>query len=304
LVADAGSTDGTPEIVRGFGDRVRYFQQSNQGGAAARNRGISNARGEWMAFLDQDDLWLPEKIERQAAAFLEEPSAGACFTHVQHIGEEGNLLPIGLAPDKARALQSLMKEGKPLAQGAALLPWKPFIVALVRRYLITSCSGVMVRKSALAEVGGFDTEIRGPDDWDLWLKLAVRHSFAYIPDALYRYRHHPWQHTKQGTQVLDAALLVAQRCLRSPEIRRLAGREVILSRLAALHDRCATVWVNQGEARKARAHYLAAFRALRKLSTLAMWAATFCPPMSAQLLDWRTKRWGDEHLVEEREPAG
>ncbi len=304
IVVDDGSTDATQEAVRRFGDRVRYLRQSNQGGAAARNQGISAARGDWVAFLDQDDLWLPEKLERQAAVFLAEPSTVVCFTRWSHIDDQGNPMMHGSTAERDGLLDSVSRQARPLAGGAVLLPEQPFTVALVKRCLVNSCSGVVARKSVLAEVGGFDAGLRGPDDWDLWMRLAVRHPFAYIPEALYQYRHHARQHTQRGgTQMLSGLLTVMERWLRSPEICGRAGRRTILASMARLHDNCATVRVSQGEMREARAHYIAALRARPKPATLALWSATFCPPIAARLVSWRTKRWDRGGPADERDPA-
>jgi len=83
VVADDGSTDATAALVASYGDRVRYVWQPNAGPAAARNLGISVVQGELVAFLDQDDLWHPEKLERQTARFVPGLNLDACVTHVQ-----------------------------------------------------------------------------------------------------------------------------------------------------------------------------------------------------------------------------
>jgi len=84
IVADDGSTDGTGAIVAGFGERVRYVKQSNKGPATARNFGLSLATGDFVAFLDADDLWHPEKLERQLARFQNRPELDYCVTHAQN----------------------------------------------------------------------------------------------------------------------------------------------------------------------------------------------------------------------------
>ena len=84
IVADDGSTDGTPDVVAGYGQRVRYVWQPNAGANAARNLGLNAARGDFVAFLDADDLWHPEKLMRQMACFQARPELKLCLTHVQN----------------------------------------------------------------------------------------------------------------------------------------------------------------------------------------------------------------------------
>jgi glycosyltransferase involved in cell wall biosynthesis len=84
IVVDDGSTDATPDVVAGYGDQLRYVRQANAGPGAARNHGLSLARGEYVAFLDADDLWHPEKLARQMTRFRARPQLDLCVTHIQN----------------------------------------------------------------------------------------------------------------------------------------------------------------------------------------------------------------------------
>jgi glycosyltransferase involved in cell wall biosynthesis len=89
VVVDDGSEDGTPDLAAAFGDPVRVVEQQNAGPAATRNRGVHEARGEFVAFLDADDLWHPEKLARQLARFEARPGLQASIAHVRNFWEEG-----------------------------------------------------------------------------------------------------------------------------------------------------------------------------------------------------------------------
>ena len=165
LVVDDGSRDATREVLAGYGERLRVLAQANAGPAAARNHGLREARGEFVAFLDADDWWLPAKLERQVALLDARPGLGFCSTATQV------LTPTG-APDQA--WPCCADDGTPLlerlfVQGAAVSG---------------STSGVLARAALLREVGGFDERLRGFEDPDLWLRLAARTGYACIAEPL------------------------------------------------------------------------------------------------------------------------
>ena len=168
IVIDDGSSDRTQEIVTGFGDPVRYIYQANQGQGGARNTGIANARGEYICFLDDDDLWLPNCLETVMAVLQPRPEVGALYAACQVIDGEGNPLP-----------QIMSRVVEPGEMYAALVEggWFPPLV-------------VTVRKSVLDDVGPLDLSLRGTDDWELWLRVASKHVFIGISDVVALYRMH------------------------------------------------------------------------------------------------------------------
>ncbi len=169
IVVDDGSTDRTREVVASFDDpRVRYIYQENQGQGGARNTGIAHARGGYVCFLDDDDLWLPDRLETALAILQPHPEAGALYAAYQAIDSEGNYLPQVtcrvVAPE--RMYDTLVEGG-----------WFPPLV-------------VTVRKTVLDAVGPLDPSLRGNDDWELWLRIARQYDFVGIPDIVALYRVH------------------------------------------------------------------------------------------------------------------
>jgi GT2 family glycosyltransferase len=168
IVVDDGSTDDTRSRVQKYVPSVRYIYQPNQGAAAARNTGIAHGRGEYVAFLDDDDLWLPRKLELQAKLLVENPRVGLVYTWRFLTDLEGRVLP---------QIQRPMHRGNVL--GELLLAC--FVVPSV----------VMVRREWLDRIGLFDTGLRTGEDWDLWLRLAIAGCrFEVVPEVLVMSRLH------------------------------------------------------------------------------------------------------------------
>lgn len=202
LVVDDGSSDGSAQRVQAWGGRVRLVQQANAGVAAARNRGIEQARGEWVAFVDADDIWLPGKLQAQWSALQARPEAGlACSAWHVWVNSE---------PEPAPALVTeLLASPDDDSRWRGPSGW-------IYPELLLSCevwtSTVMVRRSLLRELEGFDADLRIGEDYDLWLRASQRTPIVRVNRPLALYRMHPNSLTKGApamnyqAQVIDRAL--------------------------------------------------------------------------------------------------
>ncbi len=170
LVIDDGSTDGTREAADACRDpRVRVHTFANAGQAVSRNRGIALARGEFVAFLDSDDLWTPDKLADQLAALGAHPKAAVAYSLTDHIDMRGRWLgPCCHHVVNGDAFDEFLKSN-----------------------FLASGSNPLVRKSALDEVGCFDPALTPAEDWDLYLRLAVRHPYVCVPKPQILYRLNP-----------------------------------------------------------------------------------------------------------------
>ena len=167
IVVDDGSTDGTADVVNSFGDeRIRIIRQENQGLSAARNTGIAASGCDLIAFLDSDDLWMPEFCELMAAALTDRPDAGFAYSDAWWLDD---------ASDRFYRA-SAMSVNQPPADP----PQDPeaFLRLLLGRGNFIFVS-TMVRKGVLDEVGGFDTTLTAVEDYDMWIRiLAAGHGAA------------------------------------------------------------------------------------------------------------------------------
>ncbi len=160
IVVDDGSTDRTPEMLAERFPAARYLHQENRGVSAARNRGIEAARGEWIALLDSDDEWLPEKLERQLAAL------GASDAKICHSDEIWIRNGRRVNPGRRHAKCSgrIFRDCLPLC---AISP-----------------SSVVIHRSVLEEVGSFDEQLPACEDYDMWLRVTARHPVLLVDEPL------------------------------------------------------------------------------------------------------------------------
>jgi glycosyltransferase involved in cell wall biosynthesis len=167
IVVDDGSTDGTSEIAKGFGNNIRYIRQDNAGVIAARNRGIAEARGDWIAFLDADDVWYPRKLEIGLPILESLPQpALLCSRSVDFKDTPPPPPPILKVCSPERVPLEQMLCGNPLGT-----------------------SGVIVPRQLLLDVGRFDPRYNHAEDWVVWLKLAAKGVALYrTQQVLHAYR--------------------------------------------------------------------------------------------------------------------
>lgn len=183
LVVDDGSTDNTEAVVRSFGDPVRYIRQKNQGIAGARNTGVREATGEWISFLDHDDLMLPDKIEKQRAVIEANPDLVVVYSAFTYLYTDGSTKPVPAFP--AKDLWPALRYRTPILPSTAI-----------------------IRRSALIEIGGF-VQLYCVDDWSLWFRLVRRYSaaaFQEMPESLTMYRWWENNTSKNFRGVSKAAL--------------------------------------------------------------------------------------------------
>ena len=167
LIINDGSQDATVEIVERFQDtRLKIFSYPNAGLAASRNRGIALAVSNYIAFLDADDLWTPDKLEAQFKALQANPHAAVAYSWTDCIDESGQFS----------------------RQGSHITVSGNVYANLLLVNFLENGSNPLIRREVLTEVGGFDESLTAAEDWDMYLRLAAMYHFLAVPSPQILYR--------------------------------------------------------------------------------------------------------------------
>jgi glycosyltransferase involved in cell wall biosynthesis len=277
IVVDDGSTDGTGKLLEEhYGGRIRYFAQPNQGVSVARNKGISEAQGEWIAFLDSDDFWEKDKLEWQLKA-LEQfgPQCAACYTDGRFdnnaetrtifVTSERFYRHEGTIGMTTRSLEVVSK----LSQAFCIWP-----------------SSLIVRADVVRQTGGFDPNLRCEEDSDFLFRLAIVTNLCYVnlplfhldrtsPEARHRGVSSEWDRSDFKLQQIQYRLEKRLRLSEglSPEIRRAVRQELHL-----VYKAWANWYLETGQYDKARAAVAEAAKFRLTSNIMLKWLLTWVSP--------------------------
>lgn len=242
IIVDDGSSDATRRILHSLSDRhekVRVIFQENQGPAAARNRGVHAAQGNWIAFLDADDAWLPHKIETQVKLLHRYPETDLlCSDFVIETRQETRRVRAHhFTFDANDNLDVLFTRGGPILM-----------------------STVLLRKTIFNDVGGFDVSMRCGEDADLWLRIAGRASIHHQREVLVRKRERDGSVGSNVPRVAENAQRVTEKIIAMyPRLQSLVGnRHAMLQRWVAQYH------LKMGRRAQARKHALRSLKHSQK----------------------------------------
>jgi glycosyltransferase involved in cell wall biosynthesis len=203
IVVDDGSEDDTAEVARGIGDpRVRLVSQANGGASAARNTGIRNARGRYVAFLDADDLWLPDKLARQLALLGSRPNVHAVHCGATYVDDELRVLSV-----------------RPCR------PWRDALLDVLLFENLAAFPSALLAKREKLEQRGFDTSLVMHEDWDMAIHAARHWSLQPVEFPLTVYRVHRANRSRDVESHLASGLRILDRAFADPSLpRRIRSR--------------------------------------------------------------------------------
>ena len=208
IVIDDGSTDRTLELLRDIKDnRLKIFSYENGGLPVARNRGIARATGEFISFIDADDLWTPDKLELQLAALQQNSEAGVAYSWTAYFidGREESIFPYNPVFFEGNVYDKL----------------------LVNNF-VASGSNILARKKAIESVGKFEPTLKSCEDWDYYIRLAAKWHFVLVPQHQILYRQSLNTMTSKVEIMEKEALRVIERAYQSapPEYQFLKNRSL------------------------------------------------------------------------------
>lgn len=250
IVVDDESTDCTPEVVRGFCDpRVRYIWQPHQGVSAARNRGVRIAKGSYIALLDSDDVWLPQKLSRELDVFRTNSRIGLVYCGISYTSETLEIhktIEVTLPSDPLLHILALRE---PVIPGAG--------------------STIMVKREVFCKVGNFDTRLPPFEVWDFYRRIACHYPFGVVHEPLVFKRSHGPVSLHRNVELTEYATpIVLKKAFADPSLPKGAMR--LKSQGYTNHySKIAELFLNRGE--------------FRKFAYYSWCAVKFYPPRSVYL---------------------
>jgi glycosyltransferase involved in cell wall biosynthesis len=231
IVIDDGSEDNTQTVVQQWTEKykdditfsVRYIYQENRGANAARNKGIAEATGEYVAFLDSDDRWLPDKLTKQMAVFKKDSSVGDVYCGLYHID---------------------MESGVRLDDVQLNYPTGELIRRLLIQDVTTPTSCHVVKKDCFQAVGFFDESLPARQDWDMWIRVASRYKIGCVPEVLVEQREHAGNRVRSNP--MNEILAAGQIFHKYASLRRQFPFWINLAARSAMYRRRGRVYYHRG----------------------------------------------------------
>jgi glycosyltransferase involved in cell wall biosynthesis len=258
IVIDDGSTDNTRGIIENNFPQIRYFYIPNQGAASARNYGIRRARGEFIAFLDADDLWLPEKLEKQLKVFNADQELMLVFTEHRGFDTTGFRETIFLKKER------LMKGD---------------IVKNIFFYSHVALPTVMVRRQVFQEIGYFDDNLKVAEDDNLWMRIALKYRIHLLDEVLVHCRFTENSLSRTAINLFDGGLksidLIENKYT---DLKKRLGQGNIRRKKSEIYNYYGYYYFSKGEHEMSRRYLIKSIAYYPQIFSVFYYFISFFPP--------------------------
>lgn len=243
IVIDDGSTDDTPSVLKPYMPKIKYVHQQNGGISAARNRGIKESAGKYIAFLDSDDQWAPQKLAIQVAILEKDPKIGIVHNKLIIVNDAGERVGMKPSRESGRNFKELIEIGGDLPT-----------------------SSVITRRECFQTAGLFDEHLKVMEDFEMWLRIARTYDVHEVrEEGLAFYYRHNQQITQNRVKVYEGTVMLHEKILNEyPE----APRRLTIQRIAENQYMLARAYYDQKEYRPALSHGLRAIARYPMLGSL------------------------------------
>jgi len=244
IVVNDGSTDKTDEVLSRYASKIKKIYQPNKGPAEARNTGIANSGGEYIAFLDQDDAWLPDKLRMQVEVMEKNDKLGLVYTDIYILNDK-----------EFSNADCLYRRSFQMRQ-----PHRGSVIEYLFLDNFIATSSVMVRKECFSEIGMFDSSVVPSEDYDRWLRIAADYEIDFIDAPLVKFRDHIAAFAGNKIVTLTHAIDVLNKMLSEyPHLRSALGKKAG-QRLSYFHVMLGQIYLSNMLFKKAFHNFYMALR--------------------------------------------
>ena len=293
IVVNDGSTDNTEDTLQPYFSRIHYLYQSQGGPGRARNRGIEAAQGEYIAFIDDDDIWLPFKLELQIELLTKHPELALICTNFKVFDSKsecdsfikkyfGLFKRTGLDFDNIFQNKELLPLGKTLApvSSSSYFYWGQVFSTIFQGSFIFQ-SSIIARKKIFLEMGGYDEALSDNEDYKICLKISQKYSIGYVDVDTLRVKlaeNTRSNDSSRRTIFWENNLSIVESALNCSENLQRLTKEIIRSRLSLMYYKIGLYALGDGENAKSRLYLYKLIRITPwKLNPYILWLITFFP---------------------------
>ena len=281
IVVDDGSTDRTVEVAQSYGSRVIVLQQANGGPAGARNTGLKRASGSIISFLDSDDIWQPGLVPDCLQAFRDHPAIDVLVCEASFGNATDGYQPLTPVTGRGEFAKLLTN---PIGPKLFKLDRDPFMRLMIERMQVFLGS-TFIRRTALDAIGPFDPALFGGEDYELCLRLAAAHPFAFLDRPLAQYEKHPGGISTNQERMSREFALAVRSIVRKPEILTPEERRLARTKFAQLAFWYGYRAYDRGDFAEARTRFAAGLKeGAFSAKTAAYWLACCLPGPAIRLL--------------------